>query len=230
MPVVASLNGRTRGGWIDYARRIEDAGADALELNLYDVVTDPLRSCADVEEELVGVVAAVTHAVALPVAVKLSPFHTSLPHLARRMQAAGAAGFVLFNRFFEPDLDVEALEVHTHMRLSTSRELGLRLRWLAVLSGTVGADLAVTGGVHTVHDAIKAMMCGAGAVQLVASLIQNGTGRIDELRRELAAWLEEHGYTSLRQLRGSMDITRAPDPHAYERANYVHMLQTYRLD
>jgi len=230
IPVAASLNGHSAGGWTDYARRIEAAGADALELNLYDVAVDPARSGEDIEHELVEVVASVCSEVALPVAVKLSPFFTSLPHLARRLRAAGAGGLVLFNRFFEPDIEVELLEVHTQMQLSTPRELLLRLRWLAVLSETLDVDLAVTGGVHDVTGAVKAIMCGAHTVQLVAALLQGGVGRIATLRDELAAWLGERDYASLRQMRGSMDVSRAPEPHAFERANYVRSLQTYRLE
>ena len=230
IPVAASLNGHSPGGWLDYARRIDDAGADALELNLYDVQTDARRSAAEIEDEVVRIVGGVAEAVEMPVAVKLSPFYTSLPHLAKRLHDAGARGLVLFNRFFEPDLDVEELEVRTHMQLSTSSELALRLRWLAVLSGQNGAGLAVSGGVHTPLDAVKAIMCGAHAVQVVAALVTGGVGRLGELRRGLAAWLEEHGYESLRQMRGSMDLARTPDPRAYERANYVRTLQTWRFD
>ncbi|MCB9879173.1 MAG: dihydroorotate dehydrogenase-like protein [Planctomycetes bacterium] len=229
VPVAASLNGHSRGGWLDYARRIADAGADALEINLYDVVSDPDRDAASVEQEMVDVVGAVAAAIAIPVAVKLSPFYTSLPNLGRRLLQAGAKGLVLFNRFFEPDLDCEALEVETHMMFSTSRELLLRLRWLALLSGKLGCDLAVSGGVHTPRDAVKAVMCGASAVQVVATLVQGGAGQVRDLIDGLAAWLTDNGYESLAQMRGSMDAAHAPDPHAYERVNYVHLLQTWRF-
>tara|TARA_R110002072_G_scaffold302899_1_gene489570 strand:+ start:11613 stop:12608 length:996 start_codon:yes stop_codon:yes gene_type:complete len=229
IPVSASLNGHSLGGWLDYARRIASAGADALELNLYDVAIDPTRSGADLEQELVEMVASVTKAIEIPVAVKLSPFYTSLPNLAQQLHAAGAKGLVLFNRFFEPDLDIEALEVHTHMELSTSHELLLRLRWLAVLSGQLDVDLCVTGGVHNLRDAIKAIMCGAHAVQLVALLLQGGADRLGDLRDELSRWLEDNGYDSFGQMRGSMDLARTPDPLAYERANYARTLQTWRL-
>lgn len=229
VPVVASLNGRSCGGWIDHARRIAEAGADALELNLYDVVTDPDRDASAIEQQMIDVVAAVTAAIGIPVAVKLSPFHTALPNLGRRLLQAGARGLVLFNRFFEPDLDTEALEVETHMMFSTSRELLLRLRWLAVLSGKLDGDLAVSGGVHTVRDAIKAVMCGAATVQVVAALLQGGPGQVRDLIEQLSGWLEQKGYDSLAQLRGSMDIAHAPDPSAYERSNYVHLLQTWRF-
>ena len=228
VPVIASLNGYTHGGWIDYARRIDAAGADALELNLYSVATDAGESGAELEERSLAIVQAVRKSVRMPVAVKLSPFYTSLANFALRLQAAGADGLVLFNRFFEPDVDTEALELRTHMGLSDSHELLLRLRWLALLSGQARCSLAVSGGVHTALDAIKAVMCGAHAVQLVAALLRGGNGRVRALCHEVATWLEDHGYHSLRQMRGSMDSTRAPDPKALERVNYMRVLQTWR--
>ena len=230
VPVIASLNGHTYGGWIDYARRIADAGADALELNLYYVATDPEECGEELEEDAVDIVREVKQTVRIPVAVKLSPFYTSLSNFAQRLETAGADGLVLFNRFFEPDVDIDALEVRTHMELSRPSELLLRLRWLAILSGQRRCSLAVSGGVHTAHDAIKAVMCGAHCVQLVAAMMRSGTGVVGELRAGVAAWLQEHGYESLRQMRGSMDLSRSPDPKAYERGNYMHLLQTYRLD
>ncbi len=230
VPVIASLNGHTYGGWIDYARRIAEAGADALELNLYYVATDPEESAEELEENAIDIVRDVKHTVRIPVAVKLSPFYTSLANFAHQLQTAGADGLVLFNRFFEPDIDIEALEVRTHMEMSRSPELLLRLRWLAILSGQRRCSLAVSGGVHTVHDAIKAVMCGAHCVQLVAAMMRSGTGVVGELRAGVAAWLQEHGYESLQQMRGSMDLSRSPDPRAYERSNYMRMLQTYRSD
>ncbi|MCB9887596.1 MAG: dihydroorotate dehydrogenase-like protein [Planctomycetes bacterium] len=230
VPVIASLNGYTYGGWIDYARRIAAAGADALELNLYYVATDPAESADELEENAVDIVRDVKHTVGIPVAVKLSPFYTSLANFAHQLEAAGADGLVLFNRFFEPDIDVENLEVRTHMEMSRSHELLLRLRWLAILSGQRSCSLAVSGGVHTAHDAIKAVMCGAHCVQLVAAMMRSGTGVVGELRAAVAAWLQEHGYESLRQMRGSMDLSRSPDPKAYERGNYMRLLQTYRSD
>lgn len=230
VPVVASLNGHTQGGWIDYARRIDEAGADALELNVYAVATDPGESGAELEDRVVAIVQSVVRAVRMPVAVKLSPFYTSLAHVALRLQAAGAAGLVLFNRFFEPDVDVDAREVRPHLELSDSRELGLRLRWLALLSGVVRCGLAVSGGVHTAHDALKAVMCGAHAVQVVASLVRGGPPKLAELRDGVSAWLEDNGCASLRQIRGSLDRTRSPDPKTLERVHYMRLLQTYRMD
>jgi dihydroorotate dehydrogenase (fumarate) len=230
VPVIASLNGHTTGGWIDYAQRIEAAGADALELNLYSVATDPGESGAELEDRAVAIVQQVRRSVRIPIAVKLSPFYTSLVHFALRLQDAGADGLVLFNRFFEPDIDLETLEVRTHMELSHGSELLLRLRWLALLSGHVRSSLAVTGGVHTPTDAIKAVMCGAHAVQLVSTLLKGGMGRIASLCDEMRRWLADHGYESLRQMRGSMDCSRTPDPKALERANYMRTLQTYRIE
>jgi dihydroorotate dehydrogenase (fumarate) len=230
VPVIASLNGCSEGGWLDYARRIDEAGADALELNLYSVATDAGDSGADLEQRAIAIVRQVACAVRIPVAVKLSPFYTSLPHFALQLQDAGASGLVLFNRFFEPDVDVDAQELRPHLELSDSRELGLRLRWLALLSGQLRCGLAVSGGVHTPHDALKAVLCGAHAVQLVAALVRGGVRRIGELREGLAHWLEENGCSSLRQVRGSLDRSRSPDPKLLERVHYMHLLQTYRLD
>lgn len=228
VPVIASLNGYTEGGWLDYARRIDQAGADALELNLYSVATDAGESGSELEDRSVAIVQAVRKAVRMPVAVKLSPFYTSLAHFAVRLQAAGADALVLFNRFFEPDVDVEALEMHTRLELSDSSELPLRLRWLALLSGQLRCGLAVSGGVHTTRDAIKALLCGAHAVQLVAALLRGGLGQVGKLSAGLASWLEENGYTSLRQMRGSMDQSRSPDPKVLERVQYMRVLQTWR--
>ncbi|MGE3172512.1 MAG: dihydroorotate dehydrogenase-like protein [Planctomycetota bacterium] len=228
VPIVASLNGYTHGGWTDYARLLAQAGADAIELNLYSVATDPGEGAAELEERTLAIVRAVRAAVRVPIAVKLSPFYTALANLALRLQDAGADGLVLFNRFFEPDLDVEALEVRTHMELSGRHELLLRLRWLAILSGHLRCSLAVTGGVHTALDAIKAILCGAHCVQLVSALLREGPGRVRTLQDEVRAWLVDHGYRSLQQLRGSMDSSRTPDPKAFERVHYMRLLQTWR--
>lgn len=230
VPVIASLNGHSEGGWLDYARRIDAAGADALELNLWSIAADPGESGSELEERALVIVQSVRRAVRLPIAVKLSPFYTSLANFALRLQSAGADGLVLFNRFFEPDIDVEALELRPHMDLSTSGELRLRLRWLALLSGQVGCSLGVTGGVHTLHDAVKAILCGAHGVQLVASVLRNGVSHFGDLRDGLSRWLEESGYSSLRQMRGSMDHSRSPDPKVLERVHYMRLLQTYRLE
>jgi dihydroorotate dehydrogenase (fumarate) len=230
IPVIASLNGATPGGWTQYALLMEQAGASAIELNLFDVAADIYESSDAIERRGVEVVQAVRGAVGIPLAVKVSPFYSSTGSFASRLVEAGAAGLVLFNRFFEPDIDVESLEVRSHMRLSTSAELPLRLRWLAILSERVAADLAVSGGVHTVLDAVKATMCGADAIQLVSCLLQNGVAHIDALRRGLIAWLDENEYESLEQMRCSMNLERCPNPSAYRRGNYLHMLQTWSRD
>jgi dihydroorotate dehydrogenase (fumarate) len=230
IPVIASLNGRTPGGWLRYAQLMEAAGASAIELNTFSVATDPQQSAMALEDELVEIVRTVKSTVSIPVTVKLSPFYTSLPNLASRLIDAGAAGLVLFNRFFEPDLDIEELEVLTQLKLSSSAELLLRLRWLGILSTLPGASLAVTGGVHATTDVVKAIMCGADVVQLVSALLIYGPQRLSILRDELGQWLEEHEYASLSQLRGSMNMARCPNPSAFERGNYVKMLRTWNVD
>ncbi len=228
VPVIASLNGTTPSSWIEYARLIEQAGADALEINIYDLATDPLESGEDVEQRTVEVVASVRDAVRIPIAVKLSPFYSSLSHLARRLEKAGADGLVIFNRFYQPDIDVENLEVLPRLYLSSPNELLLRLRWLAVLSAQVQGSLAVTGGVHNAIDAIKAVMAGAHAVQMVSVLLRRGPETLARVRGEMDRWLEEHGYDSLGQMQGSMGYGRSGNPAALERANYMRILQSWR--
>lgn len=228
IPIIGSLNGTSLGGWLSYGRAIEEVGADALELNIFDVPMNERVSGAELEKETIEMVRELRQLLTIPIAVKLSPFHTSLPHFSAALQEAGADGLVLFNRFFEPDIDIERLEVMTEMRLSDSREILLRLRWLAILSGLLSkTQLAVTGGVHTVSDAIKAIMCGASAVQVVAGVLRNGPQRLRELHAGMHHWLAEHEYTSLESMRGCMNILRAPNPKVYSRANYMHILQTW---
>jgi dihydroorotate dehydrogenase (fumarate) len=230
VPVIGSLNGTTPEGWLGYATQIQEAGADALELNFYHVATEPAETGADVERRLLEVVRAVKQRVTIPVAVKLSPFFSSLPHLAQQLDALGADGLVLFNRFYQPDIDPEALEAVPRLHLSTSSDLLLRVRWLAILSGRVRASLAASGGVHTGVDALKAVMAGAHAVQIVAALLNHGPQQMAVVRNELARWLEDHEYDSLRQAQGSMNLMRCPDPEAFERGNYMRVLQAWRLD
>lgn len=228
VPVIASLNGTTRGGWLSYARLMQEAGADALELNVYQLATDFEESSELMEKRVLHMLWEVKSSVRIPVAVKLSPFYTALAHFAQRLDDLGADGLVLFNRFYQPDFDIEALEVRPTLRFSDSSELLLRLRWLAVLSGRVNASLAVTGGVHTPVDAVKAIMAGADAIQVVSALLQNGPGRLTKMRLELAEWLEAHEYDSLAQAKGSLNLLRCPDPAAHERANYMHVLQSWK--
>ncbi len=227
IPVVASLNGTTPGGWLEHARLCAEAGASALELNLYEVPSDPEEGAADVEARSVQVVRLVREAVQIPIAVKISPFYTAPVHFARALQSAGADGLVLFNRFFEPDVDVEELRLDSRLELSTPAELRLRLRWLAILSGMTGLELAVTGGAHDALGAVKAVMCGARTVQMVSALLLHGTGLLQSVRSAFGEWLTEHEYDSLEQLRGSMNVVRGPDERAWGRANYVRLLQTW---
>lgn len=228
IPVIASLNGERVGQWVEHASLLEEAGADALELNIYRVVTDPLANGATIEAESVEIVRAVRAQTRLPLAVKLSPFYSSLAHLAGQLGDAGADGLVVFNRFFEPDINAEDLTVEPHLVASTSDELLLRLRWLAILSAADGpGDLAVTGGVHTPLDAVKSVMCGAVAVQVVSALLVHGPGRLGELSTAFAEWLAEHGYASADQMLGCMNLARCPDPSAHTRSQYIRTLSSW---
>jgi dihydroorotate dehydrogenase (fumarate) len=227
VPVIASLNGTTSGGWVSHAGLIEQAGADGLELNLYELATDFEESAEAVERRALGVVRAVREFVTIPLAVKLSPFYTSVANFARSLDEISVDGLVLFNRFYQPDIDIEQLEVVRVVHLSTSTELLLRLRWLAILSGRLKASLAVTGGVHSAVDAIKAVMAGAHAVQMVSALLARGPNYLTEVRQTLAQWLEQHEYHSLREMQGSMNLLRCDNPKAYERANYIKILQSW---
>ncbi|MFH1144287.1 MAG: dihydroorotate dehydrogenase-like protein [Candidatus Eisenbacteria bacterium] len=227
IPVIGSLNGISAGGWLRYAGLIVEAGADALELNVYYLPTDVRETGPDIERRTLDLIRAVKKTVSVPVAVKLSPYYSALPHFADELARAGAGGLILFNRFYQPDIDIEGLEVARTLELSDSRELLLRLRWLAILSGRVQPSLAVSGGVHTAADAIKALMAGAHAVQVVSALLRHGPDHLRTLRQELSHWLETHDYESLRQMQGSMNLSRSPNPSAYERANYIHILQAW---
>jgi dihydroorotate dehydrogenase (fumarate) len=226
VPLIASLNGTTLGGWLEYAQFLQDAGADALELNVYRLPVSVEEDAAEVERETVEMVRAVKHTVRVPVAVKLSPFYTSLPAFAARLRDAGADGFVLFNRFLQPDIDVEELRAVPRMELSHPEELRLRLRWLAILSASYPGKLAASGGIHDTEGVVKALMAGAAAVQVVSVLLIRGIEHLAVLRQELASWLIEHEYTSLRQLQGSMNLAGCPNPSAYERAQYMRILQS----
>jgi dihydroorotate dehydrogenase (fumarate) len=227
IPVIASLNGTTPQSWIEYARLIEHAGAHALEVNIYYVPTDPREDAEDVERRTIETAEAVKNAVKIPVAVKLSPFYSSFANFASRLDATGIDGLVLFNRFYQPDIDPEMLEAVPRLQLSTPDELTLRVRWLAILSGRVRASLAVTGGVHSGLDALKAVMAGADGVQMVAALLHHGPAHLKSVVRDLAQWLVEHEYESLGQARGSMSLAKCPDPEAFERGNYMRILQTW---
>jgi dihydroorotate dehydrogenase (fumarate) len=228
VPVIASLNGATAGGWVEYAVLLEEAGACALELNMYHVPTDPSEDAAAVEARVLDVFRAVRGAVRLPLAVKLSPFYSALAHLACALDALGADGLVLFNRFYQPDIDPETLDVVPALQLSDPAELRLRLRWLAILHGRVRPALAASGGVHTGLDALKAVLAGAHAVQMVSALLRHGPGRLTVVRGALERWLEEHGYDSLAEVQGSLSLLRCSDRTAFERANYLRVLQSWR--
>lgn len=228
LPVIGSLNGVSAEGWLQYARLIQEAGADALELNLYEINGNPARPGAVVEAEQLAMVEQIKANSTIPVALKLSPYYTSLAHFVSRASAAGVDGFVLFNRFYQPDFDLEELEIEHRIQLSDSGELLVRLRWLAILSAQCQKSFAVTGGVRHCADALKALMAGADAVQLVSEILEHGPQRFAAFAAELAEWLEEHRYDSLGQLRGSMNLSRCPDPSAYERAQYTKVLQSWR--
>jgi dihydroorotate dehydrogenase (fumarate) len=225
IPVIASLNGATPGGWTSYARLLEQAGADAVELNLYHAASDPTTSGAEVERQMIEIVREVKRGLRIPVAVKLSPLFTAFAHFARQLDAAGADGLVLFNRFHKVDIDVLELEVVRTLPLSDSSDLDLRLRGTAVLSGRVKASLAITGGVHTALDVVKATMTGAHVTQLVSALLRNGPRHLRRVRADLGAWMEENEWSSLDEMRGNMGFARIPDPAAYERENFRMMLR-----
>ncbi|HEU5074374.1 MAG TPA: dihydroorotate dehydrogenase-like protein [Polyangiaceae bacterium] len=228
LPVIGSLNGVSARGWLHYAGLIQQAGADALELNLYAINSNPERSGASIEAEQLAMIEQIKVNSSIPVALKLSPYYTSLAHFVSRASAAGADGFIVFNRFYQPDFNLEELEIEHRVRLSDPGELLLRLRWLAILSAQHQKSFAVTGGVRHISDALKALMAGADSVQLVSEILERGPQRFAELAGELTEWLEMHGYDSLSQLRGSMNLSRCPDPSAYERAHYTKILQSWR--
>jgi dihydroorotate dehydrogenase (fumarate) len=228
VPVIGSLNGITVRGWLDYAKQIEETGADALELNVYYLPTDPAEESADVERRTLDIVRAVKGALKIPIAVKLSPFFSALPHFCRQLAQAGANGIILFNRFYQPDIDAENLEAEPTLHLSDPSELLLRLRWLAIVAPHVQVPLAISGGVHSGLDAIKSVMAGASAVQVVSALLKNGPEHLRTLRVEMERWMEEHEYQSLEQMRGNMSLAHCPDPNAFSRANYMRILQSWR--
>jgi dihydroorotate dehydrogenase (fumarate) len=227
IPVIGSLNGVSTGGWISYAQKIEQAGADALELNLYSVATDPEMSGSEVEDTHVRLVSEIRKGTRLPLAVKLSPFYTALPNFAHRLTEAGADALVLFNRFYQPDFDLEELEVVPHLVLSNSNEMRLPLRWIAILYGRVGADFALTSGVHSAEDFLKAVMAGASVVMVASEFLQNGLGRAGQILADAQTWLEEHEYVSIQQAKGSMSQKAVADPASFERANYMKVLSSY---
>ena len=227
IPVIGSLNGISTGGWMSYAKKIEEAGADALELNVYYIPTDPKLSASDVESRYLEVLEAVKKTLRIPVAMKLSPFFSSLANLAHRLDAAGADGLVLFNRFYQPDIDLETLEMKPNVILSTPHALRLPLRWIGILHGRVRASLAATSGIHTAPDALKMLMAGADVTMMCSALLKHGPGHIKNVLEEMNRWMEEHEYASVKQMKGSMSQKSVADPSAFERANYMKTLQSF---
>ncbi len=227
VPVIGSLNGVSSGGWTDYACLIEEAGADALELNVYYIPTDPDIPSSEVEAMYIDTLRSVARLVSIPIAMKLSPYFSSTACIARRLAQAGASALVLFNRFYQPDLDLEKLEVSPHLVLSDSDELRLPLRWVAILHGRVPVDFAITSGVHTYQDALKALMAGAKVAMMASELLKNGAGRIGDILYEIRHWMDEHEYNSLSQMIGSMSQRHVAEPAAFERANYMKLLASY---
>lgn len=230
IPIIASLNGVSTGGWIKYARKVQEAGADALELNVYYLPTNPNLSGEEVEQIYIDILRDVKEAVDIPVAMKLNPYFSSMGNMARRLVEAGADGLVLFNRFYQPDFDIENLEVVPHLLLSTSSELRLPLRWIAILYDRVQADLALTTGVHTVEDVLKGLMAGANVTMLASELLRNGVGRLNEILVDLERWLDEYEYESVNQLQGSLSQANCAEPAAFERANYMRVLSSFAPD
>ena len=227
VPVIGSLNGATGTGWVEYARLIQQAGADALELNIYYLATDPTEGGAAIDERVVGIARTVKQAVTIPVSVKLSPFFSSVANVAAQLDSAGLDGLVLFNRFYQPDIDLEDLKVRPNVELSTSAELRLPLRWIAILKGRVNASLAATTGVHTAADVLKLVMAGADVAMSASALLKQGPAWLTKVRGEMASWMEEHDYDSIEQMKGSLSQRSADDPAAFERANYMESLITY---
>jgi dihydroorotate dehydrogenase (fumarate) len=229
IPVIASINCAGSGRWVEFARQLEEAGADAIELNFYRVVTDGRRAGDEIEGDLLRVVGELAGAVKLPIAVKLSPFHTSVAQIVPALELEGAAGVVLFNRFYQPDIDIDEIEVRPQIRLSDPGERLLRLRWLAILSPEMRGSLAASGGIHGGAGVIKAVLAGAHAVQLVSVLIKQGPHMLSVMLDDLRAWMTRHGCVDLAAFRGRLNLARCSDPSAYERANYIRTLDSLKL-
>ena len=229
IPVIGSLNGISIGGWTDHARLIQQAGADALELNVYYVATNPNESGTEVEKRTLDILEAVKASVTIPVAVKLSSYFSSPGYFAKQLDARGAAGVVMFNRFYQPEINIEDLEATPYLELSHPAELRQRLRWIAILHGHIKGDIALSGGVHSFEDIIKGVMVGASVVQLVSCLLKHGPEFLGTLLEQLTGWMQSHEYESLNQMRGSMSLAHCPDPSVYERANYLKVLQLWKV-
>jgi dihydroorotate dehydrogenase (fumarate) len=228
IPIIASLNGSSLGGWTDYARQMQQAGADALELNIYAIPTELDLSAGEVEQRYLDILKAVKSTVTIPVAMKLSPFFTNFANMARRLDQAGANGLVLFNRFYQPDIDLDALEVTPNLLLSTPMAMRLPLRWIAILYGRIEADLAATSGIHRGVDALKMLMAGADVAMLCSVLLRHGLSQISVIEKDILAWMQEHEYESVEQLKGSMSQKNCADPTAYERAQYMKAIASLK--
>ncbi len=229
IPIIASLNGASAGGWTRYAKKMQEAGADAIELNIYTIPTDPKVTAAELEQTYCDLVRDVKASVQIPVAIKLCPYFSAMVNMASKLDQAGADGLVLFNRFYQPDFDLEALEIVPSLQLSTSYELLLRLHWVAILYGKVRPDLAITGGVHTSYDVLKAMMAGAQVAMMTSAILKRGIDYISTVLGELQTWMEEHEYESIHQMQGSMSQKSVADPKSFLRANYLKVLSSYAL-
>ncbi len=227
VPVIASLNGTTPGGWVRYAEQLEDAGADAIELNVYLIPTDPAAPGTDVESRYTDLVAAVREQVSVPLAVKIGPYFSSTANMAARLVESGADGLVLFNRFYQPDIDLEELRVVPDLQLSQPDDLRLPMRWVAILRGSLQCDLAVTSGVHSADDVLKALLVGADVTMLASALLKHGPRHVTVVLEEIQHWLDENDYESVEQLRGSMSLGTAPDAQSFVRANYMQVLASY---
>ena len=230
LPIIGSLNGVSTGGWISYAKDIEQAGADALELNIYYIPTDPRIPSKNIEQMYLDVVGDVAWKVSIPVSVKIGPYFSSLPRMAQRLTEVGAKGLVLFNRFYQPDFDLEKLEVVPHLVLSSPFEMRLPLRWVALLHGRVKTDFAITSGVQTYEDVLKGMMAGANVMMMASELLRRGLGRIGDILQAMQLWMAEHEYVSVKQMQGSMSQKHVTEPAAFERANYMKVLQSWEAD
>jgi dihydroorotate dehydrogenase (fumarate) len=229
IPIIASLNGVSRGGWLEYARLMEQAGADAIELNIYSIVTDPAISGSEVEKEYIDLVRQLKRSIRIPLAVKLSPFFSAPANMGVRLDEAHVDGIVLFNRFYQPDFDIEHMEISPSLSLSRPEELLLRLHWTAILCGHVRADLGITGGVHSSRDLIKSILAGAKVAFMTSALLRNGVHHAAHVLTELDRWLDEHEYRSVQQMCGSMSQEAVPDPSAFDRGNYMKVLSSYTL-
>jgi dihydroorotate dehydrogenase (fumarate) len=227
IPVIGSINGTSKGGWVKYGKLIEEAGADALELNIYFIPTDPKVTTAQVEQQYLDLVMSIKESISIPLAVKIGPSFSSIPHIAYRLVESGADALVIFNRFYQPDIDIDGLKVRPNLQLSTSTEVRLPLRWTAILHGRIRASLAVTSGVHTAEDVVKLLLAGADATMMASALLQNGPGHLRTVVRGVEEWLEENDYQSVEQMKGSLSQASSPDPGAFERANYMKTLVTY---